>query len=536
MIGKLLNNKFGETLFGILISPWLLALPVALIILFFLPPFDKYQAELVKTAVCNKLNSIVKYSDLDGDGVSEKVILFNNQKGEAALKILNSSDVMIQWLDFRGTIYPLLLETGDADMDHHCEIYFISHCGDSLFLNMALPQKNVFYKTVQKFIAPVLLNAKEDDYRINHMNFCDLQSDGCDEIMFHIIAGYALQPRQLYAYDLKNDTVYRGPRMGCSVTFIPTQLDEDPFPEFLGQASSTDNIAADSDIPYKDSSSWFMALDHKLEFLFEPLEFPGHKSLIQTQKFEADDKNNILLLFENMNSTESRQDLMVFTNKGELVRKIDLPQWDQPDHYFLLYSYYPDVHRNILATRNGEYFSVSKNFNLTPEKKGFKDIHTSLIFLNADRDPALEILLLGMDFESFYILRNDMTHSVRVKVPFNRYNLPYFSVVKNGNESPRLFMNQGEREFWFRYGINYLWYAKIPIWVAIYFAVLGFIMIIRRFQVLQMEKAKAREHRLARIQLDQMSSYLDPHFTFNTLNTISSPHPRVFRRITCGYK
>jgi len=82
-----------DKLVSFLISPWILALPVALIIIFFLPHFEKYKIELVKKGVCDKPDSFVTFSDLDGDGFSEKVNLFNNQKGDAAIKVVNQSDV-----------------------------------------------------------------------------------------------------------------------------------------------------------------------------------------------------------------------------------------------------------------------------------------------------------------------------------------------------------------------------------------------------------------------------------------------------------
>jgi LytS/YehU family sensor histidine kinase len=74
----------------------------------------------------------------------------------------------------------------------------------------------------------------------------------------------------------------------------------------------------------------------------------------------------------------------------------------------------------------------------------------------------------------------------------------------------------------FSYGFNKLWYAKFPLWLSIYILVIGFTHIIRKSQLIQQKKAKAHEDQLAELQLGAVSTYLDPHFTFNTLNTITS--------------
>lgn len=522
MISKYPVYRIKENLIGFLISPWFLALLVAVTIILFLPPVEKYKAEQVKKSVANKIDAYTNFFDLNNDGYSEKIILFNSQKGEAAVKIIDTSDVQIHWMDYHGIIYPGPPLTGDADHDDKPEIYFISYSQDSLFLNITFPDSDKVFIQKQKFVDQIHLDGKMDDYRVFLHPLYDLQLDGSDELLFDIHAGYSLQPRRLYAYDLKSDSVYKGPLMGSQVTFFPVQLDDDPYPEFLGQGSSSDNIPAEYDIPYKDSSSWLMALDHKLDFLFEPVEFTGHKSFIQCQKMVIDGGNYILALYEKMNTTDKIQCLMLFSTMGELIRKRDILPTGVPENYFLIFQRFPDEDRIIIGTRNGEMYTVDKNLGLTKTGKTINQIHSSLTMLDLDRDGLKEIIFSGSDCESFCILRNDLSFPVYVAIPFDRSKILYFSSQENRPEQTYLFVQQGDREMWFTYGFNPWWYLKFPVWMGIYFLVLGFIYVIRRFQALQYKKVKARENQLARIQLDQMSSYLDPHFTFNILNTISS--------------
>jgi anti-sigma regulatory factor (Ser/Thr protein kinase) len=522
LINKHPFRNAGENIIAFLISPWFMALAVALAIIFFTSSPEKYKAEPVSTGVANKMDGFETFCDTDNDDYSEKIILFNSQKGEAAVKIIDTANLQIQWLDFEGVICPVHPATGDADHDGRQEIYFSTWDQDSLFINIILCSGNGSFSTKRKFISQTNLQGNMDDYRVQPYQFCDLQMDGSDELLFHVFAGYSLQPRRMYAYDLKADSIFAGPLIGCQVNFVPCQLDDDPFPEFLGQSSSSDNIPGDSDIPYKDSSSWIMALDHKLEFIFPPVELPGHKSYIQTQKIEIDGKNYILALHELMNPVKSIQSLLLLNLSGEIIKRNDLPKPFIPENYCLLLSHHFGNNRIIIGTRKGESYTIGNDLKLTETGKSIKDIYSSHTRLDADQNGSDEILFQNADCESFTIVRNDLLHTVRVQVPFDRAHAPYFCLQKRGNEQPLLFVQQGDREMWFSYGINYLWYAKIPMWAGIYFFILGFIYMIRKFQSMQQKKAKDRENRLAELQLSRVSSYLDPHFTFNTLNTVSS--------------
>ncbi len=170
-----------DQLVSFLISPWMIALPVALIIIYFLPPIHKYKIELVKREVSDKPDSFVRYVDLDKDGYGEKLILFNNQKEEAAIKVLNQSDVMLNWSDFRGTIYKDIPASGDFDHDGRPEIYFISNVDDSLYLNILSTTADHRYLTKRKFITPLNVKDRNSDYSIYNWQFCDLLLDGFDE-------------------------------------------------------------------------------------------------------------------------------------------------------------------------------------------------------------------------------------------------------------------------------------------------------------------------------------------------------------------
>lgn len=520
MSGYLFLNGFKEKLINVVISPYFLAIPVALIIIYFLPPIKKYSIELVKKSLCDKPNCHVSLADINGDGYSEKLILFNNQRGDAAIKVVNLEGVLMHWWDFNGSIYRDVPKTDDYNHDGVPEIYFISNHLDSVYLNIVMLSKDQNPKIKQKFITLTSLNGRMSDYTINNWCFPDLQLDGFDEVIFNLHAGYSIQPRQLFAYDQKNDTVLSSPLMGSKVTFIPVQLNDDPYYEFIGQSSSAGNISPGMNIPYKDSSSWLMALDHKLNFMFDPVEFKGHKTTLQSQPVKINGTYSVLSLFEFSSVNPWKAALLLHDINGRLVKKVELEKPSGEEFYTLLFDNFTNQETVRIKDDDGFIYAISPSLSL--KKIGRLPVNCPGNFENVDLDDDNmdELVSIGNDFETFYILRNDFSNIAEIKVPFERTRF-YFSRQLNGNDKPLLFLQRGEREMLFRYGFNNLWYAKIPIWLGIYFLILGFIHIVRRFQNIQQKKLKAREDQLAELQLETVSTYLDPHFTFNTLNTIT---------------
>ena len=510
-----------EKLVIFVISPWVVALPISIIIIFFLPPIEKYKIEFVNKGVCDKPSSYVSFSDLDGDGYSEKIILFNNQRGDAAIKVLDQSGVLMVWCDFKGSIYKAAPISGDYDHDGIREIYFISNLLDSLFLNILYPTKKGSYVAKYKFVTNTHIKDRKDDYTTGDWQFCDLQLDGTDEVMFYVFAGYSLQPRRLFAYDLIRNTILAGPLMGCQTSFVQVQLDDDPYPEFLGQSSSTGNMPPDMDIPYRDSSSWLMALDHKLNFIFEPIEFKGHITNLLSKPIRSGNSLSIVSLFECSNITPGKPALLLHDVRGNLVKKKEIEKPNGQIFYSFLDNNCPNDNKISLINSEGTIYNVDSLLNLSRIGQIPGNCSFGFDSFDLDKDGNDEMVFLGNDFERIYIVRNDYSHVAEINISFERIT-PLVSMQENGKEPPLLFVQRGEREMWFSYGFNMLWFAKYPLWLVVYIIVLGFIHIIRRFQIIQQDKVRAREDRIAELQLEASNAYLDPHFTFNTLNSITS--------------
>ncbi|MEI7980922.1 MAG: hypothetical protein WCI71_04675 [Bacteroidota bacterium] len=97
--------SFLKKLRVIFLSPFLLALPVTLLIIFLLPGiFNRYRLEIIRNGLIDKRDGIEHYADIDQDGNSERLVLFNNTEGNASIKIIRQNGFILGHFYFSGEI------------------------------------------------------------------------------------------------------------------------------------------------------------------------------------------------------------------------------------------------------------------------------------------------------------------------------------------------------------------------------------------------------------------------------------------------
>ena len=115
---------------NIILKPYIIALNCALIAIWVLPEkFNKYNLELVdRTEDTNKYRTY--YSDLDDNGVSEKIYCRDFHGLCVAVDILNSNNELFKQWDVPHNDLPRAdLIIGDYDNNNLKEIYVFSYKG-----------------------------------------------------------------------------------------------------------------------------------------------------------------------------------------------------------------------------------------------------------------------------------------------------------------------------------------------------------------------------------------------------------------------
>jgi LytS/YehU family sensor histidine kinase len=119
------------------------------------------------------------------------------------------------------------------------------------------------------------------------------------------------------------------------------------------------------------------------------------------------------------------------------------------------------------------------------------------------------------------ITRADFSDPVAIVNPLGTGDR-LFSVIREAGKTSKLFTQKGNRCIIGSYERNPLYYLKYPVWFTIYLLVLGFILLIRYLQRRTLRQMVNAEKKIAEMQLLLLRNQLDPHFTFNVINSISA--------------
>jgi sensor histidine kinase YesM len=96
-----------------------------------------------------------------------------------------------------------------------------------------------------------------------------------------------------------------------------------------------------------------------------------------------------------------------------------------------------------------------------------------------------------------------------------------FISLKTDNELfPVISIQSEQKEYLFRYGINPAWPYFYLYYPGIYLSILVFALIVKNIQKSQSKKKYEIEKKISELQLALIRNQLDPHFTFNVINSI----------------
>ncbi|MCX6272352.1 MAG: histidine kinase [Bacteroidetes bacterium] len=511
-----------KRLFNLLLSPFFFAFLVAISIILFIPRQSKYKIVLTKTGITDKSNSIVIYADVNDDNSCEKVNLFHNNIGNAALKIQGNNEGLSTWVDYSGVYLKDDFFTGDFNHNNFPEVYFISVKQDSVFCN-SLEFNGKGYAKDVRFITRVKLIDGKMDVQFACPVFFDLQNDGFDDLFLSVNAGYSLKPRQLFVIDLHRDTILKGPELGICSSYFPFRKDKNSPPIILASSFSTNNYPDTTTVLCHDNHSWLFALDKNLGFLFTPLPFSGHKSDVQTKPLLINDSLYILALYELANDHSLKATLCLADLNGNMIKEKDLPKKSVRNNFRLIQSDdYHSARESYMFDSEGYLNKIDNNLITKRIIQVSRESVNEAAVIDLDQDGKPEHILKHSDFQTYSITRADYSEIVSFHLPFDRSHLAKFSFQTTANSNGSMFVQQGEREYWFTYRSNPFYYTIYLVWIITYFLALGFIFLIRWQYTLQQSRKKATEAELAELQLALLSRHLDPHFTFNALNAVSS--------------
>ncbi len=503
----------------ILYSSGFLAFIPAMLISMFLPSFGtkyKLHVEPIDRAFSNYV-----YDDLNSDGVSE---VLNSGKGVPYYNVVfqdNDLHVYDQW-NFKDSIDLDLSDffTGNYDNDLFKEVYVFTYKEDSLFINI-----NEFFQTdgLKKdrvYLTKICVVNGKVTSQIFPAGFFDIDGDGNGELFFSIQTGFGLEPRLLYSYDIFRNNLKRSQYTGM-ICIRPqmSDIDGDGKPEILGMTGASGNYKTPS--PFSDMSSWLMVFDNQLKFKFPPVEFPGFTNLLYTFAFNNGSSTELVVshVTGSADTNVIRPKIMIYSPKGQKIRErlySDYQLYTNPTVAIFKHKGLDKIF--VLGT---ELLEVNDKLEVVNKTKIPLASEYTCFIVDMDFDGEKELVLFSASEEKILVYNAELEKIIETKLTGSN-RMFRFSTYTSKDHINKTFIGDGTHGYFLRINQNEHYYLGYLAYPGVYIICLFFILLIKRINTLQIVQKESLNRRLVTLQLQGIKSQLDPHFTFNTLNSIAS--------------
>ena len=510
---------------SVFLSPWFLALVFTSITLLFLPEmFGKYRIRILESGNLpqQELYSI-RYADLDHDGNSERVAVMFNSDSMAAFQVfVPDGGVYDQW-NFNGTLVDKWSSCfiGNADHDSFEEIYLITWDGDSLFLNGKEPFDTTSPINFEKKRLCVLShNYGEPDPKIEEITMGDLTGDGLLDLVISISSGRAKIPRVVVAYSIPEDKLITSESYGTYFSTIKlADLDRNGILEIYGDSEAGGSIADSLGYRFSDYSAWLMSLDTNLRLRFEPVEFPGFQSTVRIEPTTIKGEPLLAVLYNHGGPHENRPQLMLVDASGKIKVRYTFPLSDKNERQLIISEddgekilSINDYHGNLIRFNENLEFLDSLNIGYS----NFSVYST----LDLDADGQRDYFLYFSEGDDM-ITSSDFDHPLQVNLPSGKPR-GKISLIESTNAPPRICHSGDGKYSIFVYERNPWYYARFPIYAGIVLLFWLFIVLIRKIQLIQIQRRELVRRQIMELQLKAIKNQMDPHFTFNVFNTMAA--------------
>jgi hypothetical protein len=538
-----LKKRFKENIIRLILNPFIIAIPFALITILLLPfGFDKIKLLPVSDYNADKIGkqTMQYYKDLNNDSVDEEISHFINDIGQCAIKVTTREQVFKGQWNFNGTMQGKnrnLLYL-DINKDGILDIFTVFQRNDSVFLGGVNPEIDSAFLIKELFVDRVNLVNGRTDFSTELCN-ADLNNDGHDEILIIIAAGFSEQPRRIYAFDFLNNTLKASPVVGfLQKNIIITDPGRNGYPELIPMTISYENIEEHLGIPYHDYDRWFVTYNHNLEFEFGPVKLGPGNGTVRNYIFE-NDSSTVVIILDSNNESVNKYTFYEFEWRSKKLRKIrpdintqgvlKAMKYQQDDETYLI------VHNrdmgSVIMLDPFDSLSVVKRFQI---ETGLNLKQQIDIDSNGENEFIFSAKREGK--ECLYIYSNDFKYN-------HLYHIPQkFSVINNiskrrtDKNHSNLVLQLDENLLEFEYLTDRYYLVKaLLLYIAIYGFYLMLIWMIMHYQKKYLKKRYLLKQQLAELKLKTIRSQLDPHFTFNAINAISSSIMKEDKKVAYNY-
>ena len=504
------------------IIPAALALVITIGLVVFFPSLTtEFKMEIVNSESVPP-DDFRYYFDMNGDGISEVLFIYYNTSKNLAVSIANIHLSTINQFNLPGELTEIgpAVDLHDIDSNGVMDLFFCTEKNDSLFLTIIDDLYGRPTTTREYFLDPINQYNDNGDYKYTPGGISDLNGDGSPEYVLAINGGYSLQPRRVYAIDLKNDTILKSPLSGAAVVSLDLfDLDRDGFDEIILNTVAPENFK--TSIPFRDSMSWLMILDENLQFYMPPLAMYSPPSWVSVEPF-IHEGNNYLMTYHSYRTEEDYDAMLtVYDDAVRKVKSLTLNGYHNSGHYMYRV---PGGNRlsDIKFLNNRGIYTY--DFDLIKSDSVFNDVqfgYGTEVLLDVDSDGEKEYVFLSVD--KLHVFRSDFKESAVLDIPIEaRVFRTFISLIENGDDYPLLFFQVNNRQWTILYKTN-VWYKyRGLVYPVMFLFLFGLFYLWVILQNRMVAKRFEKDRLISQLQLQSIKNQLDPHFTYNALNAVGS--------------
>ncbi|MFP4047320.1 MAG: sensor histidine kinase [Bacteroidales bacterium] len=501
--------------------PFLISIILFLAVVIFFPfEWNEYRVEEKKheEATPGKLDV---YEDLNGDGQSEQVRFLNFQNPNiSSVRVYNNNGILEQW-NFDGSTRKrnFTYFIGDYNDNSKKEIYFFTFRNDSTFLHIIEPFSREPIIRRDRFIAHhTTERTKYPDCNIHKGGFVDLNSDDKAELYFTITAGYNKQPRRAFIYDIRNDSLKVSPKGGISMyNMRHFFMNNDSIIALTVNTRAHGNHS--SDFPYTDQKGWLMVFKPNLDFHFEPVSFDEYPMKLYVEPFKYEDNDYLFVFRKYFGSKNIPCALFIYNMDGELVQKRELKRKNHSRNSGIL------TIDNQLYGISGEGDVHRLDFELNTKKKWTIGgiIKGKPVFkADLDNDNKDEFIFKGRKDDEFIITNENLKHPVSFHAPYDTLMHPHFSIITDESGKRSFYAESDKIIAQYTYEKNIFYEFRYLIYVIGFGVLWCIVWLFSQLQNRLVRQKYEMQQKISELQLKSIKNHIEPHFTFNLLNSISA--------------
>lgn len=482
--------------------------------------FSKFNLVLLSRNPVKNTGNTQFYYDIDNNGQAEKLYFANNTTGHLFFYLYDHDNRLVEQFNCdhptvktHSFIHPLMT---DSDGDGFSELFVFTQNHDTILLNcfdfetVSWTKKNVFVTTIGNEFST------GENFTIQWITE---HTDEENKLYFVINAGYSMFPRRLFAYNVTNNKFIRSVNTG-SPQRVNAFYKKNGDIFFLSITHAAFNCRASYPYPYHDTCVWLFEYDKALRLTRKPKYLPGKGS--GKDFFQLSD-SSFICTYWNYGTYGHPGSILNISSEGEITDSLNIHSFYAPrmvklnvkktDHYFLIAEKNDKIVSYLYdPTRNECRKNPFRKLNFLARNPLNYDV---------DHDGVPELILQNPIDNRLTIQSNNLIFKTSMAYPVPEgYITNISSKFENGAYHVLLTTNKSLYDL--NYVPNHLHVLQIPFYLLIYFLCSVFIVITMYYYRQQIEYSQRMERRIAGLQLQNFKNQLDPHFTFNALNSVAS--------------